>query len=52
MRTRTPAQTKEKSPPTLMSAAYGYKARGYSLTCPKQGCATGQGMVFYLYVLN
>ena len=60
MRTRTPAQplpllgmqTKEKSPPTLMSAAHGYKARGYSLICPKQGCATGQGMVFYLYVLN
>ena len=60
MRTRPPAQplpllgmqTKKKSSPTPMSALMAIKPVGYSLICPKQGCAAGQGVAFDLSVLN
>ena len=35
-----------------MSALMAIKPEGYSLICPKQGCAAGQGVVVYLSVLN
>lgn len=55
MRTRTLAQPlpmlgmqtlQIKIPTHPNECTHGYKARGYSLICPKQGYAAGQGRVY------